>query len=110
MNIQSHLTICGQETKTEDMLTSRSLETTKNFILPLLKTYYYRKISPYRLLPGLWISLTDEDIKKTKSKASFNIILKRFFLNKLSADYTCNTVDCCVPTATLVHNLISPAS
>ena len=55
-------------------------------------------------------SLIEHHIKKMKSKASFNLNLKRFFLNKLSADYTCNTVDCCVPTATLVHNLISPAS
>ena len=49
---------------------------------------------PLTSYPRLWSTLTNDDIKNSSSKASFNINLKRFFLDKLNANYSCTRLLC----------------
>ena len=49
---------------------------------------------PLICFPRLWCSFSDINIKSTVNKSSFNIQLKNYFLNSLSATYTCTRLLC----------------
>ena len=49
---------------------------------------------PLICFPRLWCSFSDINIKSTVNKSSFNIQLKNYFINSLSATYTCTRLLC----------------
>jgi hypothetical protein len=51
-------------------------------------------LQPYVKLPSSWINFSCEEIKIIRAKPEFNSKLKKFFLDKLSSDITCNRLVC----------------
>ena len=49
---------------------------------------------PLANFPQLWCSFPDERIKAIVNKSSFNINLKKHFLDKLSSNYVCSRLLC----------------
>ena len=70
-----------------------TLRNSNNFYIPPSKLSSLDR-HPYFLFPRLWHNCTLEDIKITRTKNSFNLKLKKHFINNLRPIFTCDRLLC----------------
>ena len=70
-----------------------ALQNRENFYLPICRLTSLEK-HPYFMFPRLWQEFDNENVKIVRDTCEFKTKLKKYFLNKLNSNYTCNRLLC----------------
>lgn len=81
------------EARRQNLNIGLALRNSDNLYLPAARLSSLSK-HPYFLFPKLWNDFREESIKILRSKLQFNSNLKKFLINRLNPNYTCNRLMC----------------
>jgi len=81
------------ETRRQNLNIYHALRNSDNLYLPFARLTSSSK-HPFFLFPRLWQNFNEESIKILRNKIQFNSNLKKFLINKLNPNFTCNRLMC----------------